>query len=93
MSVPGTAIWIPGRSLDSHAPPGHDHGAILIPHAAPGRQQCVLVEEEAVGMNADRGDFEFAIERAAVERLDVLKFVDETGGSRWGSCRSPGRGT
>ena len=30
-----------------------------------------------VGVDADGGDFQFAAERPAVERFDVLEFVDE----------------
>ena len=77
VSVPGTAILTPGRSLDVMRLAGDDHRAVLVAHAAPGRQQRVLVEQVRVGVDADGRDFEFALQRPAIERLDVLQFVDE----------------
>ena len=63
--------------VDRHRSPGDDHRAVAVAHAAPARQQGVLVEQEGVGVDADGGHFEFAAQRSAVERLDVLQLVLE----------------
>ena len=58
---------------------GHDHRPVAVAHAGAAGAQNVLVVQESVGVNADRGQLQFRLERTAIERFDVdqlvLKFV------------------
>ena len=40
---------------------GDDHRAVVVAHAAPAGQQGVLVEQVAIGVDADGGHFQFAL--------------------------------
>ena len=56
---------------------GDDHRAVAVAHARAARAEHVLVVQEGVGVDADRGQLQLALERAAVERLDVDQLVRE----------------
>ena len=56
---------------------GYDHRTVAVAHAAATRQQGVLVEQVRVGVEADGRNLQFAAQRPAVERFNVLQFVTE----------------
>ena len=50
---------------------GDDDGPVLVAHAGAVRQQRVLVDQVRVGVERDRCDFVTALERGAVQGLDI----------------------
>ena len=54
---------------------GHDDRAVVVAHAGAVRQQRVLVDEVRVGVKRDGRDFVLAVERRAVQRLDVRQHL------------------
>ena len=51
--------------------PSDDDRAVVVAHAGAVRQERVLVGEVGVGVKGHRGHLVFAVERRAVQRLDV----------------------
>jgi len=60
-----------------------EHRSVAVAHARATGQERVFVAYIGVGMNADRGDVEFAARGALVEGLDVLEDVFETEVGGW----------
>ena len=55
-----------------------DPRPVAVSHAGPATAKGVTVGQMGVGMDADRGQFEFGVKRAAIERFDVDQFVHES---------------
>ena len=71
VSVPGIAIVRPLTPRSRRPVACDDDRAVVVAHAGAVRQQRVLVGEVRVGVKRDRGDLVLAVERGAVQGLDV----------------------
>ena len=74
---PGTAISISRSSLRADRLARDDDRPVARAHARPVREEHVLVLDERVRVERDRGHLEPALERPLVQRLDVLQDVLE----------------
>ena len=75
VSVPGIAIRLPLTPVRSAVLPRDDDRAVVVAHARAVRQQRVLVREVRVGVERHGGDLVLALERRAVQRLDVRQHL------------------
>ena len=74
--MPGIATVTPSSEVGPVA--AHDdHRAVVVAHAGAVRQQDVLVGQVRVGVERDRRDLVLALERRAIQRLDVGKDVHD----------------
>ena len=82
VSVPGTAIVLPRSDSIERGLPGHDHRAVVVPHARPAGAKDVLVGQVGIGVQAEGRQLQFAREGPAVERLDIDQLVLEAEAAR-----------
>ena len=82
-----------GATRASRGSPGDDHRAVIVAHARAAGAQDVLIGQIGIGMQAERGQLQFAGKSPAVERFDIDQLVLEPIAARSRSCPSPGHRT